>query len=289
MDKTVLITGANGQLGQEIALLSRRYKNFNFLFTDVDTLDITNLQDLEVFFKKKQPAFVVNCAAYTAVDKAESEPEKANLVNNIAVENLAKVCQKHDTPVIHISTDYVFDGRNFRPYKETDSTNPLSVYGKTKLDGEKHLLDNPKAVIIRTSWLYSTFGHNFVKTIKRLAKERSFLNVVADQVGTPTNAKDLAAAIMTIIKEYFERNCFFPGIYHFSNEGVASWYDFAREIVEFYNFTCKIRPIPTEEFPTPAKRPYYSVLDKSKIKKTYGIEILHWKESLKRCLLVLAE
>ncbi len=282
----VLITGTYGQLGSEIKDLAGNYPNLSFIFTDIDTLDITKEEGLNTFFEKNKPNFVVNCAAYTAVDKAEEEKEKARQVNTVAPAILAKACKNFNAKLIHISTDYVFDGKNHRPYVETDPTCPLGVYGATKLEGEQLVIrQNPDTVVIRTSWLYSPYGHNFVKTMLRLGKERDILKVVADQVGSPTYARDLAKAILEIVsrtKESFAN--FVNGIYHFSNEGICSWYDFAKAIHETGNITCKVVPVGSGEYPTLAKRPYYSVLDKTKIKSVFKLNIPYWKDSLKECI-----
>ncbi len=281
----ILITGSNGQLGNEIKLLVSSLSNANFLFHDIDTLDITNYEALSVFCQKHKPDIIVNCAAYTAVDKAESEEEKAFLINNTAVENIAKIVSQYSAKVIHISTDYIFDGSSNKPYEETDATNPVSVYGKSKLAGEKHLETLSNAVIIRTAWLYSSFGNNFLKTMIRLGKEKKELKVVFDQIGTPTYASDLAQAIIVIINQTLKNPSEFKaGIYHYANEGVCSWYDFASEIMQQCKLNCRICPIETSEYPTPAKRPAFSVLNKSKIKKVYNISIPWWKDSLSLCL-----
>ncbi len=283
--KTILITGSKGQLGSEIHKLSDNYSNFKFIFTDVKELDITNENQVFEFYEKENFDFIVNCAAYTAVDKAETEIELAKKINITGVKNLAKLSAKKNIPIIHISTDYVYDGQSFKPYKESEKTNPQSAYGRTKLEGEKELQCVEKHIIIRTSWLYSTFGNNFVKTMLRLGKERDSLNVVFDQVGTPTYAEDLAQAILQILDlSKSDINNFKSGIYHYSNEGVCSWYDFAVEIMKISKTDCKIFPIETKDFPTPAKRPNYSLLDKSKIKNTFNINIPHWSESLKNCI-----
>jgi dTDP-4-dehydrorhamnose reductase len=281
----VLITGSNGQLGNEIKLLSDKYSNVNFLFHDVDTLDITNIEALRALYTKEKPKFIVNCAAYTAVDKAETEIEKAYLINEKASQNLAVVSNEFSTKIIHVSTDYVFDGTKCSPYTETDPTNPVSVYGKSKLDGEKHFDGNKNALIIRTSWLYSTFGGNFVKTMIRLGAEKAELKVICDQVGTPTNAADLASTILQIIQlSIANESAFVAGIYHYSNEGACSWFDFASEIMSQCGLNCNVIPVETFEYPTPTKRPAYSVLNKAKIKKTFGIQIPWWKTSLIKCI-----
>ncbi len=282
----ILVTGAYGQLGNEIKNLSTKFPSWNFLFTDVDALDITDEKSVEKYLHQNLPDFVVNCAAYTAVDKAESDRENATKINAIAPKILAKCVNITGAKFIHISTDYVFDGEGFRPYSEEDIVNPESVYGETKLAGERFCFEeNPETIVIRTSWLYSTFGNNFVKTMLRLGKERGNLNVVFDQVGTPTYAADLAAAILEIISVTEKKpGKFIPGIYHYSNEGVASWYDFSKAIFEISGMKCNVNPVLSIQFPTPAKRPNYSVLDKSKIKNTFGISIPYWKDSLKICI-----
>ena len=277
----ILVTGANGQLGNELKNLQRNYPEWAFVFTDVDSLDITDANSLQSYFAENNFNFVINCAAYTAVDKAESDTEAAAKVNALAPELLGFYSKLTDAKLIQVSTDYVFDGNANHPYSEEDKVNPQGVYGQTKLDGERNCLnENTDTVVIRTSWLYSTSGNNFVKTMLRLGKEREELNVVFDQVGTPTYAADLARVILKII----ETNTFVPGIYHFSNEGVASWFDFAKAIFEISGVNCKVNPVLSDEFPTPAKRPHYSVLNKSKIRNTFGVEIPYWKESLKVCI-----
>jgi len=282
----ILVTGAYGQLGNELKELAVNYPDWQFFFTDVDSLDITVEEDVDAYFQINKPEFVVNCAAYTAVDKAESDAETARKVNALAPGILAGAAKRLKAGFIHISTDYVFDGRAFRPYEEIDSVNPQGVYGKTKLEGEHSVSkENQETVIIRTSWLYSAFGNNFVKTMLKLGQEREMLKVVYDQVGTPTYAGDLAKAILHMMKFYKdEPGKFLPGIYHFSNEGVASWYDFAESIFETARVACKVVPVLSEEFPTAAQRPHYSVLNKSKIKATFNLEIPYWKESLKICI-----
>lgn len=281
----LLVTGAYGQLGNELKELAPGFPEWQFIFTDVDTLDITDENSVQAFFEKNQPGIVINCAAYTAVDKAESEIETALKVNAKAPGLLAKAAKMHGSQIIHISTDYVFDGEAYLPYSETDLVNPTGVYGKTKLEGEQNcMIGNRDALIIRTSWLYSAFGNNFVKTMLRLGKEKKELNVVFDQVGTPTYASDLAGAILSIIEiSEKEPEKFAPGIYHYSNEGVASWYDFAKAVFEISGLKCKVNPVLSEEFPTPAKRPHFSVLNKSKIRNNFGIKIPYWSDSLKEC------
>lgn len=286
----ILVTGSKGQLGSELMELSQYFSKHQFFFTDVGELDILDKKMLKDFISGFQPDYVVNCAAFTAVDKAEMEYEMALKVNFEAVRNLAQVCKANNTKLIHISTDYVFDGKQSTPYIETDKVNPVSAYGKSKLKGEKTILSTKElnAIIIRTSWLYSSYGNNFVKTISKYAREREQLNIVFDQIGCPTFAGDLASAIMEII-EYSEEKAFEKGIYHFSNEGVCSWYDFTKEIVKMSKIDCQINPIRTSRYPTPASRPAYSVFDKSKIKSTFKIEVPFWKDSLKKCLTILSQ
>ncbi|MDD5570416.1 MAG: dTDP-4-dehydrorhamnose reductase [Bacteroidales bacterium] len=278
----ILITGAKGQLGYEITELSKRYNGFSFIFTDIEELDITDFNATDNFLKIHKFDFIVNCAGYTAVDKAEEETESAKLLNTIAPSFLAELCERNNIKLIHISTDYVFDGTGTKPYTEEDITNPVSVYGKTKLDGENEIISKTKnAIIIRTSWLYSTVGNNFMKTMIRLGKEKDEINVVSDQIGTPTYAGDLAKAVLEIIKKTKDKNFEKVEIYNYSNEGVARWYDFAVEIFSLAKIKCSVNPIKTEDYPTAAKRPLYSVFDKSKIKKDFNIVIPYWKESLK--------
>ena len=263
----VLVTGANGQLGQSIQFIANKYPNIQFVYTDFQEMDITNLESCQTNFEKYKPHFCINTAAYTAVDKAESEPEKAHFINAKGAENLAKVCKENDTILLHISTDFIFDGTSTSlsmttGYKETDIPNPQSVYGQTKLDGEIAIQKTwEKHFIIRTSWVYSQFGNNFMKTMLRLASERDSLSVVSDQIGTPTNAVDLAEVLIKIIQSSNYQSSF--GIYNFSNEGQCSWYDFANEIFHQKGIKIDLKPIPTSAYPTPAKRPAYSVLDKT--------------------------
>jgi dTDP-4-dehydrorhamnose reductase len=281
----VLITGAGGQLGQSIQSVAGNYPDIHFIFCSSSDLDITNKNSCESVFKISKPDYCINAAAYTAVDKAESDPEKARLINVIGAKNLAEVCKNFDTTLMHISTDFVFDGNKSTPYTEEDDTNPQSVYGQTKLDGEKAIQEIlEKYFIIRTSWVYSQFGNNFMKTILRLAKERTSLSIVSDQIGTPTNALDLAEVLIKIILvsslSFGEARGKAFGIYNFSNEGSCSWFDFAQKILEKNGINIDLQPIPTISYPTPAQRPKYSVLDKSKIKSTFGIEIKNWEVSL---------
>lgn len=285
----ILVTGAYGQLGRELKELEKQYPDFQFLFTDIDTLDISNETAVELYLKKYQPGFVINCAAYTAVDKAESEQDIARKVNATAPKLLAKYSNIFGSKFIHISTDYVFNGEANQPYSEEDKVEPLGVYGKTKLEGEKNCIaENPNTVIIRTSWLYSSFGNNFVKTMLRLGNERDEVKVVFDQIGTPTYAADLAKVIMTIVtKSDKNPDAFESGVYHFSNEGAISWYDLAQAIFEISEIDCKVNPVLSDQFPSVVKRPHYSVLNKSKIRSRFGVEVPYWKVSLKNCIEVL--
>jgi len=284
----ILVTGSNGQLGNEIRVLAGDYPDFEFIYTDLDELDISDGHMVEAFFVAKKPQVIINCAAYTAVDKAESDESKAFLINATAVKNLCESAASLDALIVQISTDYVFDGKSYLPYNETDKTNPLSAYGRTKLEGENAVFQYAsKGLILRTAWLYSAFGNNFVKTMTKYGTERPGLNVVYDQVGTPTYARDLAMAILDIIPSAVEK----PGVdlFHYSNEGVASWYDFARTIMSVSGISCDIKPILTKDYPLPAPRPSFSVLDKSKIKDVYNIEIPYWSDSVKDCIQRLAK
>ncbi len=277
----VLVTGTNGQLGQSLQFISGNYPEINFVFFSSAELDITNLENCKSIFTKYNPTFCINTAAYTAVDKAETEVEKAEQINAIGAQNIAEVCKENNTILIHISTDFVFDGNSNIPYIEKDIPNPSGVYGQTKLEGEIAIQNTwEKHFIIRTSWVYSQFGNNFMKTMLRLSSERETLSVVNDQIGTPTNAVDLAETILKIIchSELVSESNF--GTYNFSNEGQCSWYDFANEIFKQTKIDIDLKPISTEAYPTAAKRPKYSVLDKSKIKEVFGISILDWKTSL---------
>ncbi|MDR0733172.1 MAG: dTDP-4-dehydrorhamnose reductase [Dysgonamonadaceae bacterium] len=288
MKKKILLTGANGQLGSELQQLAPAYPQFQFLPTDVATLNLCDKMELTSFFDKHPINYVVNCAAYTAVDKAENEVEICYGINRDAVQNLAEATQKQ-TRIIHISTDYVFDGAGSTPLKESDPTNPQSVYGKSKLAGEQALMKTkPESIIIRTAWLYSSFGSNFVKTMLRLATERSELNVVCDQYGAPTYAADLAQAILSMIVRAEETGSFPAGIYHYSNAGITNWFEFAQKILQLAGVTtCAVHPIPTDRYPSVALRPEYSVLDKSKIVERFGIVVPAWEESLRRCIRLL--
>ena len=281
----ILVTGANGQVGSEIRELSSNY-SYNFFFTDRETLDITNEEALKNFIQTNNINAIINCAAYTAVDKAESDEQTADLVNRKAVKKLSKISLENNIKLIHISTDYVFDGKAYKPYCEEYQTNPQSVYGKTKLLGENEMIKiNPhNSIIIRTSWVYSYYGANFVKTMLRLGREKESLGVIFDQVGTPTYAKDLAKVILDVLPKIDTQKV---EIYNYSNEGVLSWYDFAKEIMKMAKLPCQINPIETHQYPTPAKRPHYSLLNKSKIKKEFNIIIPYWKDGLDDCILRL--
>ena len=285
----ILVTGSNGQLGSEIKDLAANYADFNCYFTDSIDLDICNSGTLEHYIKDNKIEAVINCAAYTAVDKAEQEAELAKKVNSEGVLNLVNAVAKVNGKLIHISTDYVFDGNSFLPYQESDEVNPIGVYGNTKRSGELAVINSDiDAVVIRTSWLYSAYGNNFVKTMLRLGNERDELGVIFDQVGTPTNASDLAKACLDILAYSKETNINSKGnLYHFSNEGVASWYDFSIAIMTLGKVNCHVKPIETKEYPTPAKRPHFSVLNKSKIKNNFKIDIPYWRDSLAKCILKL--
>lgn len=284
MPKNLLVTGANGQLGNEMRnVINRNKAPFNAFFTDVDSLDITDAHAVNEFVDKNNIDVIVNCAAYTAVDRAEDDMVNCAKLNIEAVTNLASAARNYGAKILHISTDYVFDGYNYHPYEEFEETNPKSVYGSTKLDGEKALLKYvpEDTIIIRTSWLYSPYGKNFVKTMISLGETRNSLSVVCDQIGTPTAAADLADAIYTIITAAEWK----AGIYHFSNEGAISWYDFTKAIHRIAGITtCNVMPIKSKDYPTRATRPFYSVLDKSKIKNTFGITIPYWEDSLAKCI-----
>lgn len=282
--KKILVTGANGQLGQCLQKISSQFEEFEFIFTDSETLDITNKEEVNDFFWQNTPDFCINAAAYTAVDLAETDVEKAFLVNADGTENLAEACAENNAQFIHVSTDYVFDGENNLAYTEEDFTNPLGVYGASKLAGDELALEvNPCSVILRTSWVYSEFGKNFVKTMLNLFATKEELSIVADQFGQPTNANDLAEAIMKIIKS----EKITPGIFNFSNLGRISWFDFAEKIAELSEAKIKLNAIETSQYPTPAKRPKNSVLDLDKISKTYAIQLKPWEESLEDCVQIL--
>lgn len=284
--KNILVTGSYGQLGNEIRILTEKEPDFKVFLTDVDTLDICDYCAVEKFVKENSIDLIMNCAAYTAVDKAEDNEEICHKVNAIAPYNLAKAAAAQGAALIHISTDYVFDGKSCVPYTEDMEATGISVYGKTKREGELKIQEVlPSAVIIRTAWLYSEFGNNFVKTMIKLGNEREALNVVFDQVGTPTYALDLAKAMIAAAKQIFADGNIYGGIYHFTNEGVCSWYDFTIKIHELAGIkSCKVSPIESKDYPAKAPRPSYSVLNKAKIKKTFGIEIPHWEASLRSCL-----
>ncbi len=282
--KTILVTGANGQLGREFQQLKNNFPEYKFLFVVKEELSIADEHAVNSFFTNNSIDVCINCAAYTCVDKAETEKELATAVNSTAVGYLAKACKKHNVYFFHISTDYVFDGKGTNPYRENEPTNPVNFYGETKLNGEVNALqENDQSIIIRTAWVYSSFGNNFVKTMMRLMNERESIGVVNDQFGCPTYAADLAAAIVQIIVS----NNFIAGVYHYSNKGKISWYDFAKEIAEQINSKCIVNGITTAQFPTPAARPSYSVLDTTKISSIFNIVIPEWKESLKKCLALL--
>ena len=281
---TILVTGSNGQLGSEIQQLAPRYPDHQFIFTDVAELDICDVAALEEFFSENHVDCLINCAAYTAVDRAEDETELAYKINEKAVRLLGEAAALFGIRMIHVSTDYVFDGKTWLPYNEDAKVNPATAYGKTKLAGELGLQKVcPDAVIVRTSWLYSSFGNNFVKTMLKLGRERDRLTVIFDQVCTPTYAADLAEALLQIATT----ETFVPGIYHYSNEGVCSWYDFTVAIHRIAGVDCEVVPIQSKDYPTRTPRPFYSVLNKHKIKSVYNIKIAHWEASLKRCLFIL--
>jgi dTDP-4-dehydrorhamnose reductase len=279
----ILITGSNGQLGNEIKTLAKDYLNYHYFFTDKDDLDITNIEDINNYMQQHNIHIIINCAAYTNVDKAEREIKLADEINHIGAKNLAILSKKYNLKLVHISTDYVFDGTNFKPYVENDKTHPINIYGKTKFAGENSILKQNlnNSIIIRTSWVYSSFGNNFVKTMLELGREKQQLDVIFDQIGTPTYAKDLAKVILEILPK-IDNNA--TQIYNYSNEGVASWYDFAKEIMSIAKLDCEILPIEGKDYKTAAKRPFYSVLNKNKIKQDFGVKIPHWKESLQKCI-----
>ncbi|WP_297431500.1 dTDP-4-dehydrorhamnose reductase [Sulfurimonas sp.] len=283
----ILVTGSKGQVGSELQELAGSYE-YNFFFTDRDSLDITDKESIAAFVKNNSIDTIINAAAYTAVDRAGEDAVNADKVNHLATQYLAEIAKEQNIKLIHISTDYVFDGKNYKPYNENDVTNPNGVYGATKLAGEKTMqaINPQNSIIIRTSWVYSSFGANFVKTMLRLGKERDSLGVIFDQVGTPTYARDLAKAILDILPQVNSERV---EIYNYSNEGVLSWYDFAKEIMRMAKLECQINPIETKEYPTPAIRPHYSLLNKAKIKKVFDLDIPYWKDSLDACLRTLGE
>lgn len=279
--QTVLVSGKNGQLGSELLSISMSYPQFRFIFLGKDALDLSSQTSIRYAFEQYRPDYFINCGAYTLVDKAEAERDIAENINGVNVGYIAQLCRQYNTTLIHISTDYVFDGSSKHPYKTDDETNPVNFYGQTKLLGEELALkENDKTVIIRTAWVYSSFGKNFVKTMLRLMNEKDEISVVNDQLGTPTYARDLATVIGDMISNDNKKY----GVYHFTGSGVISWFDFAVEIKNLAGLNCKVNAILTAQFPTPAKRPHYSVLDKSKIVQDYGIVLKDWKESLKECL-----
>jgi len=282
--KNILVTGANGQLGSEIQKLANEYNKFAFMFTDAEDLDITEPQALTDLKKTNKFDFIINCAAYTAVDKAEEDISTATKINQTAVKNLVTFANQQNAFLLHVSTDFVFDGKKNVPYIESDPCKPVSAYGQTKYNGELEALEYERTIVIRTSWLYSLHGNNFVKTMLRLGQEKESLGVVYDQTGAPTFAGDLAKAILDIITISIEKGNMPSGLYHYSNAGVASWYDFAHAIMQIKQLKCKIKPILTHEYPTPAKRPAFSVLNCKKIKSTFNLEIPHWQDSLNKCL-----
>ena len=279
----ILVTGSSGQLGSELKEIATNYQDYNFLFTDVKDLDITNHTAVAGFIQINKINVIINCAAYTAVDKAESEPELADAINHLAVANFSTIAKKYNIKLIHISTDYVFNGTNHKPYIETDIPNPKSVYGQTKLNGELAMQQiNPvNSIIIRTSWVYSKFGNNFVKTMLRLAENKDEISVVADQIGSPTNSADLAKVILTILPKIQNKNV---EVFYYSNEGVCSWYDFAKAIFEIKGINVKVKPIESKQYPTAAERPFYSVLNVNKIKEIFQIDCHYWKTSLNKVL-----
>ena len=282
----VLITGSNGQLGNSLNKCADAYPDIEVIYTDVSELDITNRADLDNYFKSTTINYLINCAGYTAVDKAEEDPEQARLINTIAVDNLAYFSKKHGFTLIQISTDYVFSGQHYRPYTEEDNTAGNGVYAKTKAEAEDIVFEKTlDGIVLRTSWLYSEFGNNFLKTILKLADDRDELRIIADQIGTPTYAGDLAEAALEIIHQNYKEKA----VFNFSNEGIASWYDFANEIVNLSGKKCEVTPISTEEYPLPAPRPFYSVMSKKKFTDTFKVKIPHWKDSLFLCLQNMGE
>ena len=290
---SICVTGGTGQLGSSIKTLVSNYPEFDFSFPGRDKLDLSQNQSIDQYFESNNSFdLIINCAAHTAVDKAESEPELADQLNHVAVKRIAEIALKQQAKLIHLSTDYVFAGESCQPYVEADAVNPQSVYGSSKLMGERAIQNNmpQNAIIIRTSWVYSEFGNNFVKTMLKLGAQRDELNVIFDQVGTPTYAGDLAEAILHIMKnDHFNQPQFETSIYHYSNEGVCSWYDFAITIFELSGLTCRVSPIETKDYPTAASRPHYSVLNKAKIKENFSLTIPYWKNGLQRCLAKLKE
>ena len=294
MTKLVLVTGKDGQLGKSIERMARQYPQYDFKFVGRERLDLSSAENITEVFVDQHFDIIINCAAYTAVDKAETETELAEQVNYLAVQKLAEIAKQQESVLIHISTDYVFNGQNFKPYIESDLTEPQSIYGATKLKGEQTIQEiNPKGCIIRTSWVYSEYGNNFVKTMLKLGHERDSLNVIFDQVGTPTYAGDLAKTILQMVdgghSRFSIQNLKCCNVYHYSNEGVCSWYDFAKTIFGFSDIDCRVNPIETKDYPTPAERPHYSLLNKAKIKHDFELEIPYWKDSLQKCIKRLQE
>lgn len=283
MPSTILVTGKNGQLGQSLQKIAAEFPEFDFLFVGRDELDLASKQSIEAFFENHAPfAAIINAAAYTAVDKAESEQALANQVNQLAVQQLANIAKKQHAFLVHVSTDYVFDGQGYRPYLETDATAPQNQYGLTKLKGEQAMqASGCHGAIVRTSWVYSEFGNNFVKNMLKLGQERDGLNVIFDQIGSPTYATDLARALVLLLKSPHQQGV---ELYHYSNEGACSWYDFAKAIFELSGVNCAVNPIETKDYPTPASRPHYSLMNKAKIKQTLGMEVPYWREALKQCM-----
>ena len=280
----ILVTGSNGQLGSEIKKIAKKTSEVNWLFADKKSFDLSKIDFIEPFLNKVKPSIIINCAAYNNVDKAESESKLANLINVKAVDLLSKWSFSNNVKLFHISTDYVFDGNTSTPLKEDTVAAPINIYGLTKLQGEKVCLENdPNCIIIRTSWVFSSFGKNFVKTISELMNQKDSLNIICDQIGSPTYAKDLAETIISIINYKY----WIPGLYHYSNEGEVSWFDFAKSIKKYFGFNTILTPILTEEYPTPAKRPHYSLLDKSKIKLTFNINVPNYENSLEECIKIL--
>jgi len=293
IDKTtILVTGANGQLGQSLHKISSSYPEYQFTFVQRNALDLSQTKNIAAYFEIHRFDYIINCAAYTAVDKAEEESALAEQINYLAVKQLAEIAKAQQTALIHISTDYVFDGTQYRPYVENDTVSPQSVYGASKLKGEQALQAiSPKGCIIRTSWVYSEFGKNFLKTMLMLGEQRDALNVIFDQVGTPTYATDLAQAIMQVVSQDSVSDTLKKSleIYHFSNEGVCSWYDFSSAIFSLSGINCALSPIETKDYPTPATRPHYSVLNKAKIKQDYVLNIPYWRDSVQECLTALLQ
>jgi dTDP-4-dehydrorhamnose reductase len=279
----ILITGSNGQLGSAIRDLAATYPKYSLTGVDIEDLDLTNESHVRQYLQQHSFSYIINCAAYTAVDLAESQPDKAYAVNSGIPLLLGKICSDSGTRLIHISTDYVYNGKQWTPHTEDESPAPVSVYAKSKAEGEMTLRNNPLALIIRTSWLYYKSGNNFLRTMIRLSAEKKEIGVVTDQTGTPTYAADLADAVLKII-DFSENNGFFPGIYNYSNEGVCSWYDFAVEIMQHTGSSCRVNPIRTTEYPLPAYRPEYSVLDKKKIKTVFGLAIPYWRTSMQKAI-----